>query len=192
MLTALAVLVALGCALASLRRVQYAVAPTALSPAVLLEALRGESGRARYPRVREAMLADPAADWERDLLHALESPAPVRAALVNEQLTELDYRLQRWARVPRVCASIATSAGFLLGTWVLRAGLSAASAGPDDGRGDLINAVVMQAVNVAVFGMAGAAFCIAAQVRAQKATKAFEQDADRLVERLERLSAPPS
>ena len=39
---------------------------------------------------------------------------PARVALVNEQLAELDYLAQRWERVPRVCASISTSFGFLL------------------------------------------------------------------------------
>ncbi len=189
MLTAIAVLVALGCALASLRRVKLAVAPTALSPAVLLQMLRGDAGRARYPRVRDAILADPAAEWEHELLGALETKGAARAALVNEQLTELDYRMQRWQRVPRVCASIASSTGFLLAVWVLRAGLAAAGTGPDQGRGAEIDAVVMRAIDVAVFGIAGAAFCIAAQVRARKASKAFQKDADRLVERLERLTA---
>ena len=56
------------------------------------------------------------ASWENELLSAFDADAITRAGrdgVVNEQLLELDWRGQRWARVPRVCASVATSGGFL-------------------------------------------------------------------------------
>ena len=45
--------------------------------------------------------------------------------------------------------------------------------------------MVLQAVNVAALGVAGAAFAIASQYRARKASKAFQRDADTLVALLE-------
>src|SRR4051812_14648415 len=107
-------MVAFGCVAASVRRLVFGVGPTALHPAILLEALRGNPDQARdnYERLADALEKVPEADWERELMDALARPKEERAALVNEQLSELDYRVGRWSRVPRVCASIATSFGF--------------------------------------------------------------------------------
>ena len=137
--------------------------------------------------VARAAERTPNATWERELLAALAEPTgEARAGRVNEQLSELDFRLTRWARVPRVCASIASSAGFLFGSLVLRFGLVAAGNAADEARKGAIDAVVLQAVNVAVLGMAGAAFAVATQYRARRAAQAFQKDADALVEALER------
>ncbi|HEY1958475.1 MAG TPA: hypothetical protein VGH28_22815 [Polyangiaceae bacterium] len=133
-------------------------------------------------RVRRAIAAAPRADWERDLLEALaEKNDELRAGRINEQISELDFRVTRWSRVPRVCASIASSAGFLFGSLVVRFGLAHAA----EASRDTIDTLVLQAVNVAVLGMAGASFAIAAQYRARKAAKAFQRDADALVEFVE-------
>ncbi len=182
-LLVVAVVITLGCAVACTRRLYFATHPTAFHPAPWLAAIKDGKGE----RVTRAIERDPHADWERELLAALREPNPeARAGHMNEQLQELDFRLSRWARVPRVCASIASSAGFLCGSLALRFGLVAAGAGSDEARGDAINAVVLQAVNVAALGVAGAAFAIAAQFRARKAAKAFQRDADVLIETLER------
>lgn len=134
------------------------------------------------------MAKDPAADWERDLLEALAAPTAQRAALVNEQLTELDYRIQRWSRVPRVCASIATSAGFMLATLILRQGLADSSEDVPAEVGEMIvNGLVGDALTVGVMGMVGTAFCIGALTEARRIAKAHAAAADRLVERLEDL-----
>jgi hypothetical protein len=177
-----AVLVAVGCAAACVARLHFVTNATALHPAVLLARIR----RGEAERVRDAIAKEPKAVWERELLEAVTDPnEEVRAARINEQITELDFHLGRWQRVPRVCASVASSAGFLLGSLVLRFGLVAATSAPDDQRGDAINDVVVQAINVAVFGVAGATFAIAAQYRAKRLAKAFQRDADALVEALE-------
>jgi hypothetical protein len=105
----------------------------------------------------------------------------VRIGLINEELSELDHRMQRWVRVPRVCASICTSSGFLLAATVLRVSLSGESA-PAGG----VDAAVLQAINVAAVGLAGAAFCIAIQMRARTATASRAKAFDQLVRRLER------
>ena len=175
-------LIAAGCAAACITRLRFATSPIALHPVVWRKALESGKGDA----VERAIATEPAASWERELSVALHEPNPeLRAGLVNEQLRELDFRLTRWERVPRVCASIASSAGFLLGSLVLRFGLVAAGNGPEEGRGDVINGVVVQAISVAAFGVAGATFAVATQYRARKAARAFQQAADALVEALE-------
>jgi hypothetical protein len=123
------------------------------------------------------MLLEPGTDWERDLFEALDAPDPARIALVNEQLTELDYRAQGWGRVPRVCASISTSFGFLL-AFAMVARLASAT--------DLdVGAAITGAINVVAVGVAGAAFCIAAQGRAGKIARERLAATDRLVSYLE-------
>jgi len=191
LLALLAALVTLACIAASARRLVFALTATSFDPEALLKALRGDAGRASYPRVVAAIAREPEAGWERDLLAALSGEAEVRVAMVNEQLSELDFRLQRWARVPRVCASIATSSAFLLASLALRNALADTSDVID------VNAAVESAINVAALGVTGAAFCIAIQFRARKVAKDRLAATDKLVERLEMLSmlstlaAPP-
>jgi hypothetical protein len=182
----LAAIVAGACVAASARRLRIAQAPTALDPVVLLEALRGEKGRAELARVRRAIASAPDAEWERGLLAALDESARARAALVNEQLTDLDLRLQEWARVPRVCASIASSGGFLLAALTLRSGLLGASAAEAMDRAS-VDDVVFRAIDVAALGVAGAVVCAAIHIHAGKLSKARMEATDRLVERLESL-----
>jgi len=185
----LAALVAIACVAASARRLYFAASPTALDPARVLSALRGDQGRARYAQIAAAMRADDEAPWERALFEALAQPADVRAALVNEQLMELDFTTQRWERVPRVCASIASSTGFLLAALALRNGLNDPAAFADDTRHEVINQALTSAVDVAAIGIAGATFCVAALMRARKLARARRDAVDKLVERLETLAA---
>jgi hypothetical protein len=190
MLTLVALLIALACVAASARRLVFAITATALDPAILAASLRGDGGRALFDDLRAAVERVPEADWERAVAHATEKPRDERTALVNEQLMELDYRVARWARVPRVCASIATSSGFLLATLVLCRELTD-SRDPVQGASEAaMHAAVTDAINVAAIGLAGAAFCIAIQFRARRVAAARAQATDKLVERLEALSAP--
>jgi hypothetical protein len=175
MLTVLSALVAAACVLASVRRLACAVQPTWLDPQLLTVAVRdgaaagldraaaGASGVPSAPDwvgLRAAIAACEDATWEHDLLAALEaSDEPSRVALVNEQLRELDWRAQRWARVPRVCASVATSAGFLFACVAL---IRAVALPNDDG-----SAALVSAVDALAIGMAGTSFCIAVHVRAR-------------------------
>ncbi len=184
---ALAALIAIACSAASLRRLAFAVAPTAFDPALLLGALRGEGAEKRVARMRRAAELEPTADWERELFAALDANDASRTGLVNEALSELDQRVKRWSRVPRVCASIATSSAFLLASLALRSGLATAS-DQDVVTSDAIHAAVMAAIDVAAIGLAGAAICIASQMRARRAEQAYVEAADKLVERLERLA----
>lgn len=178
---------ALACAAASARRLWFAANATWLHPEEVLRAL--DRGRTLV-ELRDLVGREARADWERDLLAALSAPSPAaRAALVNEQLTELDHRQQRWARVPRVCASVATSSGFLLATLVLRRGLFEAADLASE-TGDLVvRGLVGDALTVAAFGVVGTVFCLAAQGQARRLVQARTKAADRLVERLESLLA---
>lgn len=177
MFVALACLVSLACALASLQRLAYALAPTALEPKLLGDAVALGPTLADVER---AVARVPGADWERALVAAMRKEGPARVGEVNELLLELDRLASRWARVPRVCASVATSFGFLLGSLALRQGLLGAEPGDVDG-------LIIRAVDVAAVGVAGAVVCAAVHLRAGKAAKARLLAVDGLVERLEKL-----
>jgi hypothetical protein len=166
----------------------FAVSSTSLDPDLLVKELLGDRGRAQYPAVRDAILRSPDATWERDVLEALSHPLPQRTALVNEQLAELDWMIARWNRVPRVCASIASSTGFLLGAMALRIGLGNATMETDDQISAALHSVVADALGVAAIGMAGTVACVAIQHQARKVAKSRQAAADKLIERLEALS----
>ncbi len=170
------------CVWASSRRLAFAVAPTAFDPVVLLRTLRGADGRGAIDLAIGAL--DEQA-WERSLLIALAAPIGQRAALLNEALGELDLLVHRWARVPRVCASVASTSSFMLASMALRAGLTASGDVADAGFASYLNATMLDAVNVAAVGVAGAAFCIAAQYRARRAAKTHLEAADKFVAALE-------
>jgi hypothetical protein len=180
----LAILVALACVAASTRRLWLAANATAIDPEEALAAVK----RGGVDALREAARRDPSADWERDLLEALDAPdEKARVALVNEQLTELDWRIQKWARVPRVCASIAASFAFLLATLVLRRGLTDETAFINADVAELVvKGLIGDAITVAAFGLVGTVFCIAAQSQAKRLAAARTKAADKLVEALEK------
>ena len=182
-----AVLVVLVCAAASARRVWFAANATALHPDDIHAALARAEGPEAVDALRALVAKEPAADWERDLLAALAAPPAHRTALVNEQLTELDYRIQRWSRVPRVCASIATSFGFMLATLVLRKGLVDTGEISVDVGELIIRGLIGDALLVGAMGIVGTAFCIGAQSEARRIARERSQAADKLVERLEEL-----
>lgn len=184
MIAVVAFLVTLSCAAASARRLWLVANPTALEPETLLTALEREARPLEAFQRLASKTAE--ADWERDLAEAMASTSRHRAALVNEQLTELDLRLQRWVRVPRVCASVSTSFGFLLATLVLRRGLTDAGALPSDVGELAVRGLIADALTVAALGIVGTAFCVAAQAQARRVLASRAQAADRLVERLER------
>lgn len=170
------------CIAASARRLWFVAYPTALHPDDVLVLLRRSGQGNALAHLHAAAVAAPEAEWERELCEALAVSSPdVRAALVNEQLTELDIRVDRWSRVPRVCASVATSVGILLGTLVLRNGL--ATTGLIDEA--FVWSILSDAVAVACFGIVGTAFCIGAHAHARQAARRRLQSADKMIEALE-------
>lgn len=183
MIVAVAILVAIVCVAASARRLFFVAAPTAMHPDDVVAAL---DRAVPVASLRAAAEREAGADWERDLFAALDAPvAATRAALVNEQLSELDLRIKRWDRVPRVCASVATSVSIMLATLVMRQGL----ADSPDLTGELgelfVRSLLNDAVSVASLGIVGTAFCIAAHTTARRLARDRLDASDRMVERLE-------
>jgi hypothetical protein len=185
LLTLASVLVATACALASARRLAWAVAPTFLDAGMLSEALGSDDAGALCRKLGDAIGADERLRWEHDLFEAFASPdRRTKDGLLNEQLLELDGGVQRWARVPRVCASIAMSAGVLFASLALLRGLAVAAEGETGG----IQGSLGPALCALTIGMAGASFCIAVHVRAARVLRERLAGTDRLVNRLEALA----
>lgn len=98
-----------------------------------------------------------------------------------EQELDLDYALLRWGRVPRVCASLSTSAGFMIASLLLRDALM------NDGvlGGDiallLTQGPVGEAMAVAGFGLAGALYCGTFHSLMAHTLRRRRGDADRIV-----------
>ena len=179
----LAALVSLGCVLAALRRLRLAVAPDGLDADLLRRAL-SDAGALR--RLGEGLGARAGESAEKQLVAAACDPdVASRVALLAEQVREADWLAQRGAPGPRVCASIATSAGFLCACvsviWTVTADPAEAASAPS-----LLSAFVAVAV-----GVAGASFCIAVYVRLRPLVRARRAATDRLVERLRTLADSP-
>ena len=212
MLTLLAAIVVFACVMTTFRRLRTAVAPTPLDPKVLLQVLRGESaekeaasrhrltdagartdtsGRERVQLLRRAILSVPHADWEHTLFDALEHPPDESAALINEQLSELDFRVAHWQRAPKVCARICASTGFLFAALSMIDSLSGLGPLEGEARDAFVRSSIVSALDAATLGMCGAAFCAAAAVRAQRAARGRLEATEKLVAALERLTAPP-
>ena len=175
-----AAIVAIGCVTASARRLLFAIAPTPFDAAILRHAIdQGDREKIR------ALVAS--SDWEKDVFEAASLDGEERAARMNEALSEIDHRLGTWSRVPRVCASVASSSGFLCGAMALRAGLAEVDSAPDAGIDNVLHGAVGSALGVAALGIAAAVACVALDSEAKKAVRAKRLAADLLVERLERV-----
>ncbi len=181
-------IVAMACVAASGRRLAWAIAPMALHPRLLQKALDGGDGVAVCRSLRrELARSDNRFAWERELFEAFDEPeGHVRDARINEQIIELEGRTERWSRVPRVCASIGTSAGFLLASIALVKGLDVPNG--EDGAGTMaIDGALYSALGALSLGIAATSFCAAVHVRAAKVSRERRAAIDQLVERLERL-----
>ena len=182
-------LVALACALASARRLVWAVAPTPLDPALLEETLAASPPADARRVLGDAMTADPRLAWEAELFDAFtSSDGDARGGLVNECLLDLDGLAQRWLRVPRVCASVATSTGFLMASIVLLRSLGAPA---EDDAAAAFHGALAQALGAFAAGLAGASFCAAAHVRGRRALGSRLASTGKLIERLEALASRP-
>lgn len=126
------------------------------------------------------------ADWEVDVLGTLtEASLEARAAGLSEELTEFEGLAQRWSRVPRVCASVATSAGFLFASIALIQDLS--SLDPGSPGGAEFEGVLFSALDALAVGVAGTSFCASVHVRARRAARDRLDAAQRLVDSLQAI-----
>jgi hypothetical protein len=176
----LAALVSVGCVLAALRRLWLAVAPDGLDADLIRRALQDA---AALRHLGEGLGSLPGQSAEKDLVAAACDPdAASRVALVDEQVRESDWLSQRWAPVPRVCASIATSAGFLCACVSV---IQTVTADPADAASA---PSLLSAVGAVAVGVAGASFCVAVHVRLRPLLRARRAATDRLVERLRTLA----
>ncbi len=185
-----ACIVSFTCVGVSLRRLEYVYAACSFDPDVLLRALRGDRGRELAPALLRELAREAPEERDRDLFVALADTSDARAALLGEALLELDYRFQRWARVPRVSASIASSAGFLLATWALRLSLVVAPGVGEDQFRDVLEAALASALGVVAVGAIGTVGSLAVFYEARKVTRARKAATDKLIDRLERIAAP--
>jgi hypothetical protein len=170
------------CVAASVRRLAWAIAPTGIQHRTLLASI----GQSRGAEARAKLTAGldrygPArGQWERALVVATAEPdETTRSARINEQLTELEVLSERWDSVPRVCARLTSSAGFLCATVAL---LEALAPGEDETRD--LHASLWTAVGALVAGVVAAGVCAAVHLRARTARAEAAQAADRLVEGL--------
>jgi hypothetical protein len=176
MLTLCSLAVALGCVLVSARRLLLAIEATALDPDMVVNELRG-AGDKEWAALRDKLATRVDAPWEKDVLGTLEEVDPrAREAGIDEQLLEVDWRVQRWSRVPRVCASIATSAGFLFASIGLLRGL----ANPTGEAGE-VRAALLASLDALAVGVAATAFCAAVHVRTRRLVRERIAAAERLL-----------
>jgi hypothetical protein len=181
----LSLLVATGCIVASLQRLACATAPTSLAPELLQRALldrqAADTLRAKLEGRHHATLT-----WERDLLGALSEPDLVaRQALIDEQVLELDWLSRRFARIPRVCASISASSGLFFASLAMIAVLDVQA---DASGQSQVGAAVTLALDALSLGVVGASFSAAILVRSRSAAKARAAVAAALVDRLRTLA----
>jgi hypothetical protein len=169
-------LFAAACAAASARRLAAVVSPTSVDHTVLLELADTPEG------LGAALTA--AGGWEQDLAAAAQDgDAHRRDALVGEQLTEFQERVDRWAGIPRVCARLSTSMGFLCACIALLEGLSL-PADDTEGFSEGLHGALMSALGSLALGIAGTSFCVAVHFRARRLRLVRTAAVDRLVGQL--------
>jgi hypothetical protein len=176
MLAVLSAIVAFGCVLASARRMALAIEATSLDPKLLADAFQGMDLVSKRA-LRDVIAARRDLPWEHEVFAVLANPDPrARDAVLEEQLIELDWRLQRWGRVPRVCASIATSGGFLFASIALMQGLAAPA-----GEMPAVRATLQSALDALLLGVAGTVFCVVVHLRTRRVTRERLAATERLV-----------
>jgi biopolymer transport protein ExbB/TolQ len=183
LLEVLSAVVALACALASARRLATVVAPMQLDPRILLDALQGDRDGRLPERLRAVLAGDARFAHEHELLEALAMERDdERDARLGEELSDLKGRVQQGLRVPRVCASIASSAGFLLGTMALIGAMGASGPANEGDTGGQAPATLGVALGALAVGIAGASFCAAVHMRARRVHRERMSAVTRLIE----------
>lgn len=116
--------------------------------------------------------------WEAQVFAAGDgASSDAREAGWGEALTEYEGLAQRWNRVPRVCANVATSAGFFFASISLIEALGRSDVPP-------VAATLFPALDCLAIGVAATSFCAAVHVRAMRSARARVEAAFRLITRL--------
>jgi hypothetical protein len=179
LLAFLSTVVALACTLASLRRLTFAVRVTELDPQVMADALARASAD-KWVTLRDAVAARGPA-WDSALWAAFSEPTQsAREAAIGEQLLELDWRAQRWQRVPRVCARVAANAGFICASIALMGGL----AEPEVDFGPALAA----SVGAIAAGLCGMFFCAVVHFRCRTIVRDRLAATGRLLDRMRAMA----
>lgn len=199
-IVSLALLCSLGCVAAALRRLMFVYGASSFDADTLLRSLRGNEGRARGRAIASSLEAAAVVDTDQDLYVALSALSArdvhrgdpdltedERMAHVNAALLELDFRFDRWARVPRVCASISSSVGFLLASWALRTALMTAPSIAEESFNAALQEAINGALGVAAIGAAGTVTCLSVFYEARRVWKARRAATEKLVDRLEQI-----
>ena len=194
--------VALVCVLASARRLAWAIAPMDLDARLVADALEKDASRpggaapGLLARLQHVLARDArdAGDGRFALeLRVLEALSVVddeeREARLGEEMTEVEGRSERWARVPRVGASVASSAGFLFAALALIHAFGL-PAGDDmlDPTGP-VHVAIASALGALALGMAAAAFCASVHMRARRARRERMSAVSRLFDLARHASA---
>jgi hypothetical protein len=179
MTVVLAALVGLACTLAGARRLWLGIAPSGFDHDLLARALRDATA---LRRLRDGLEARGTDSLERSLVAAASGEdVASRDALIDEQVIEANWQVLRWAPVPRVCASISTSAGFLCACVSV---IQTLAVDPGDAG---VAPSLRSALAAVAFGIAGASFCIAVHVRLRPLMSHRRAATVRLVDRLRTL-----
>lgn len=181
----LACVISAACIAAALRRLYFVYEASTFDPDELLRVLRGNEGRAHAPALLDVLVKDARPEGDRDVFEALRDRSPDHTAHLVAALTELDFRFERWVRVPRVCASIASSAGFLLATWALRTALLDAPEVAEEAFRGTLEGALGAALGVVAVGAVGTVACMTAFMEARRVGKARKVATEKLIERLE-------
>jgi hypothetical protein len=120
------------------------------------------------------------------------APPEERAGRTNEVLLDIDDRVQRWARVPRVAASVASTSGFLLASLAMRQGLALTDDLPPELREVLLYRALGSAFDAVAFGIFGALTCVLLHSRARIVRRERSAAVDLLVHELESRSGLPA
>lgn len=174
MLVAVSLFVSALCVVACIRRLKLAIAPTSVDVVVLARTNEGQVA------TMNKYFADQGGyEWERSLFEALNHGEPMRTAIINEQLQELDWETRRWERVPRVAARVSSALAFLAGSFALRGlltgdGLDVNGNGVPEGALSLVGDVVS-------IGLAASVLCAAINAQALLYARRQREAADALV-----------
>jgi len=188
-----AALISTICVVASLRALRKTMNATAINSARVAQSFRqGDLARIATKAARLFAWAErtPEAEMERELLDAVQNhEGQGRVALINAVLSEVDFRVQSQARIPRVCARVSSTVGLLCGANALRHGLVMGSL--DGPPSELImHGPIADMLSAVLMGIAGATWCATISRSMKKVSTDTLSGQDALVEKLERLESP--